>query len=709
MANLDAVLRITAQNDTGKVLEAIKKEIAEMATSIVDIEKAMLSVGRISGEMNLFRDDGQREAIDAAVHNMERLVTLTEKASAAQRSLAQNARSAAAAMSREGGGGGGGVGGGGGPRVVVGRAGGGGGRHRGVLGVAEEFAPFAGPELEEGVKAYFHAGATVEEQIARLKAAGVGGGDIDRARTEYRDFAKKHAGVLESDYLGFFKDATTIAPGESHDMAQLGALYKTSLRNSGISSSEYDVGNVLRIMDELGLKSQGDRVGFLDNFLKSQQAFGNQINTETALAAYRNAKQSIYGWSPDFRDKYFPTLLQSAGQQGGTEMMTALNNFVGGHMSHAELTSLADAGFVDRKDLMVNPKTGDIKGLKKGAHLFEKDMFEKNIAQWSWDFHDEFMKRKGSTEEGFSDLIAKMPRNMAGLVAFLNHNRDRIQRDAQTLEKPIGFKAADNAFLGENPVAGLEALKTAIEQFAGAVSEPAMKAVGTNLGALAQGIQTMAASYGDFAKQHPELARNTAVAAGAAGAGAAGWSLWKLYSGVSNLLGFGAGAGVGEGGAAAGGLLGGAFAPLTALAGLAYELGNSKSDLNAWMKENLNSHPAAPVADDWATTGKWRTQVAYARQWEDHPYIGAWGRDMENAHARAMSGPADQHGPVEALPLHGDVTGKFEVVVSSSSELLSVFNNVKQLVTQIPLNPNATGHSGRMDSDATPPGGKWDR
>src|SRR5208283_2626563 len=105
-------------------------------------------------------------------------------------------------------------------------------------------------------------------------------------------------------------------------------------RGSGLSSSEYDVGNVLRIMDEIGLKSQAQREDFVNNFLKAQQAFGSQITTETALAAYRNAKQSIYTWSDDFRNKFFPTLLQSAGQQGGTEMMTALSNYVGGHMSH---------------------------------------------------------------------------------------------------------------------------------------------------------------------------------------------------------------------------------------------------------------------------------------------------------------------------------------------------------------------------------------
>src|SRR5271166_2302241 len=130
------------------------------------------------------------------------------------------------------------------------------------------------------------------------------------------------------------------------------------------------------------------------------------ISTGTMLSAYRNAIQSIYDWSPEFRDKYFPTLLQSAGQQGGTEMMTALSNYVGQHMQHSEIKALQAAGFVNNKDIVYN-KVGDIKGFKPGAQLFEQDVFKKNIMQWLWDFHDAFMKRKGATEEPLAKFIER--------------------------------------------------------------------------------------------------------------------------------------------------------------------------------------------------------------------------------------------------------------------------------------------------------------
>jgi hypothetical protein len=187
---------------------------------------------------------------------------------------------------------------------------------------------------------------------------------------------------MEADYLAGFKDALVIAPAEPFEMAQLGARYRGAARNSGVSTTEADVSNVLRIMDELGLKSMPEREDFLNNFLKSQQAFGSQISSEEALAAYRHAKQSIYDWSPEFRNKFFPTLLQSAGQQGGTEMMTALNNYVGQHMQQSELKALARYGFVNNSDLLYD-KIGNVKGLREGAQLFEQDTFKSNIAQWA--------------------------------------------------------------------------------------------------------------------------------------------------------------------------------------------------------------------------------------------------------------------------------------------------------------------------------------
>jgi hypothetical protein len=422
-----------------------------------------------------------------------------------------------------------------------------------------EVLPFAGPGILHGTMEGVKAGATIQERIAQLQTSGAKPDEIEAARADYRSFSKTHAGVLEQEYLAGYKDARVIAPGEAFDMAQLGARYRAALRNSGISSSEGDVGNVMRIMDELGLKSMPEREDFLSSFLKSQQAFGDQIKTETALSAYRNAKQSIYDWSPEFRNKYFPTLLQSSGQQGGTEMMTALNNYIGHHMQKTEIESLIAAGFVRPQDVETDHGRTTF---RDNAQLFEQDVFKKNIAQWAWDFHDAFMKRSGATEDGFGDLIAKMPRNMAALIAFLDHNRARIERDAETLDKPVGLAAESNAALANNPIAGLAALRDGIEQFAAAVTQPAMEPIGHTLAWLAGLFTQLASAVSAFDKDHPDLAKLLGGGAIAGGMGIGGWLSLKLLSGFGSLLTGGGGAQL----TGAAGALGGSAAALDSAA-----------------------------------------------------------------------------------------------------------------------------------------------
>ncbi len=604
MAGLESQLTIRAADETAKAFSEVQARIKSLEAAAAGVEKVLGNMGRLSSEANAFGGVAQRDEMNAAIANMERLIGLTERATQAQRDLAVSAGRVAGVLRREDM-----VG----PRGGV-RPGGGLGVVEGAEGAAlaaraagrehdpfhrESMLPMAGPGILEGTKELVTSGASVEEEIARLKAAGAQIDEIDKAREQFRAISKRYSGMTEADYLAGYKDARVIAPSESFEMAELGARYKLGLRNSGVSSSEYDVGNVLRIMDEIGLKSTVDREHFLDSFLKSQQAFGGQITTETALAAYRNAKQSIYDWSPEFREKYFPTLLQSAGQQGGTEMMTALNNYVGHHMQKTEIESLVKAGFVRPQD--VSNDHGHV-SFKDGAQLFESDVFKQNIAKWAWDFHDTFMKRDGATEDKFGDLISKMPRNMAGLIAFLVHNRQRIERDAETLDKPVGLKAAEDQYLSANPVAGLEALEGAIKQFAAAVSQPEMQAIGAGLQEVAHGVQAMAAAYGDWAKANPKEAQAAGGAATVAGAAAGGYLSWKLFAGVGKLFGFGGGEAAASGASASAaskampflgrlGLLGSVILGAEALDPKG-DFGGATAPVDSWFKKHLGFDPS---------------------------------------------------------------------------------------------------------------------
>lgn len=377
--------------------------------------------------------------------------------------------------------------------------------------------------------------------------------------------------------------------------------------------------------------------------------------------------------------------------------MTAFNNWVGGHMSHAELKAMAAAGFVDPKDLMYN-KVGDVKGVKPGAHMYESDLFKSNIAEWSWDFHNTYMSRKGATESKFDDLVATMPRNMAALVSFWVHNETRAKRDADTRDRAIGSAASSDRYLATNPTAGLEALKDSIAAFASVVSQPAMQTIGASLQATAHGLQQLAAAYGDFAQKNPEAAKALGIGAGAAGAGAGGYLSWKLLTGFGRLFGFGgsaAAAAEGAGGIGLGGMIGGGMvlpaAAVVAGGAALWGVGPYGPFADYWR---------APTASDFPTDDMFeksrRSRMVY------HP--GGWVDDPEAARARAM-GTLSQHGPLQVeSTVHGDATVTTNITITASSELIAVAQAAQQVVAHMALNPVATGHSGRMDSDAMPIG-----
>jgi hypothetical protein len=373
-------------------------------------------------------------------------------------------------------------------------------------------------------------------------------------------------------------------------------------------------------------------------------------------------------------------------------MMTALNNYVGQHMSQSELRALASAGFVNSNDLITN-KIGDVKGLKPCAKLLEADTFKSNIAQWAWDFHDTFMQRKGANEGGFDDLIARMPRNMAGLIAFLTHNEARLKRDAGTLDTPVGLAAANDSSLANNPGAGLAALRDSITQFAATVTSPAVAAAAPAIAGLAHAIQTMSAAAGDFAKAHPQLA--TAGSAGAvAGAGATGgWLSWKLFTGIGKLLGFGDGAAAAGGGAAAAGSgLGRIIAGAAGAASLPGLIDLVTGD----------NRTAAARANDAAV-------MARLKSWAFGPSLGPPAPMM----GRDVHGPST--GPYAYFPAHA--AGPQSVSVSGAATI----EHTVRVDVHVDLDPDLRakidqavhgngeftvpligGGLGRMDSDAGP-------
>ncbi len=125
-------------------------------------------------------------------------------------------------------------------------------------------------------------------------------------------------------------------------MTQLAAQYRAAARASGVPLGDNDFLAIMRSMDEMGIKTRGSP-GVPQFMLKVQQKFQGTVTPETHLSAVQNLRSAKFELDPDFMKNYFPTLIQATGEQGGTEVMTAFNNYIGGHMQHSGLKKLAAA------------------------------------------------------------------------------------------------------------------------------------------------------------------------------------------------------------------------------------------------------------------------------------------------------------------------------------------------------------------------------
>ena len=720
MAGLEAVLRIVTKED-GSGLAQLKAQIAGIDKQIATFDKLMSAVGKvakatdpmiasIAASSRALKE--QKAAVTSLAEGLDSVEGSSAAAAGGQERLAASIAATNRVMAVQG--------------VEAARVAekivqaqrlaGGGGAREGRGGFWSEMrglAPFAAPEGAHVWREALGEGATLDNAMARLRTSNLATPeDIAKASADYREFSKTHTGVTEAEYLTSFREALSNAPkDEAFHLAGKMATIKLALRNSGVSSTAEDNLATIRAMDELGFKTEAERDRYLDETTKMRQVFGDQIKMSTYLSAIQNAHAAAYDWSDEFKYRYLPTLLQMSGEQGGTQIATGYSNYVGQHMQQSELRALADAGFVSSSDLIRN-KVGDVRGVRKGAQLFETDMFMKNIVQWAFDFHQAYMSRKGATEAGFSKLVARMPRNMGGMIEGIVHGAPRFGRDAGLIGNAPGQFAASDTFGGQNPGAALEALRELIAQFGAVVAGPAVQAAAPAMMKLAQAITTISSAAGQFEKDHPGAGTAVSSAATFGGGAAVLWGLWKMFTGVSKFLGFGGGgaggaAGGGAAAPAAGGALGriiGGVVGAASLPGLIdLVTGDNRTPeakaidaailgkIRSWFygpgapMQLPGAMPASPIG---APLGLYRAATLA-------------GRDVHSP----ATGPYAYYPPQQAVSVTGqaqvDHTVRLDIHVDLSPELRAKIDQIANDSHEY-IVPLLGGGTGQMDTDAAP-------
>jgi hypothetical protein len=430
----------------------------------------------------------------------------------------------------------------------------------------------AGPGILYATKHAATAGAEIQSEIVKMRAAGIPESDIARARAEASGLTAKYTNVKTADALERFKELRSIVlhPEEAHDLlptmvqanAAMNAIDRTGEMAKGLNFAA-------RGAEVLGLAQNPERFrSYIDSFIKAQQVMGATITPEQQYEFAKYAKSSGATLSDRFKMTTGVSLSQELG--GGTAGQS-IDQFVkqitGGFQgnNHSAAKEFVAMGLAKASDFETT-KTGSIKGMKPGHKLPGAALAQTDPDQWVYQYLLPALTNHGITSQ--EDQIAQIRRmfpagRAADLVTKLVQQQPSFENHAKLYGEAQGLDATKNN--QSDPFVAFGSLTTSLENFAGVLTSPAMENAAGVLSTMSSWFGSWADELSKFNQGNPTAAKVIGGSALAAGAGAGIWGTYSLFSGLMSGFGLGASATALDGSAAA---LSAAAAELSGAAGV---------------------------------------------------------------------------------------------------------------------------------------------
>ncbi len=414
---------------------------------------------------------------------------------------------------------------------------------RGLGTVAGNVAPFFGPGILHATGAAVRAGAGLETERMRLRAAGIPSVDIAAADREAMRLAAQNPNVSRTEILERYKEARSVllhpqeALTELPVVAQTNAALKALEAGGHVSKgSAQGLGFALKGAEVLGVAQNTQRLrGYLNAFVQAKQVMGDLITTEQIYDFATNVKSSGATLSDRFLQRTAMSLTaELRGMRAGTGVDQFVKQITGGFQGnqHAAAKEFLSLGLLNRGDFETS-KTGEILGLKTGHHvagyqlaMSDPDLWVKQYLLPAMQAHhitDEqeqlALVKKLFTSSRAADIVSKL---ITQAPSFANH--------ATLMDAAYGLNSA-SIFRGD-PTVQFDALKTSLETFAATLTSPTMQAAAHAMNSIATGLSNLSIRLDDFEKRHPDIARGLALSTIAGGAIGGTALTYNLLSGL---------------------------------------------------------------------------------------------------------------------------------------------------------------------------------
>ncbi|RIJ85409.1 phage tail protein [Ralstonia solanacearum] len=352
----------------------------------------------------------------------------------------------------------------------------------------------------------------------RIGALGLG----DPSTKEALAFAEqmKAYGVSQVEKAELMRDAMSVFADTHHAEMVMPTLAKMKFANAAVFGQAEGAENERKFVDMLkvielrgGLASEGEFKKQADMVQKVITATGGRVQAGEWLQVIKRGGLAAKGMDSEaFYYTLEPLVQEMDGATVGTAMMSAYQNLYQGKTTKRALHNLDKFGLIADRSKVQEDKAGQVSFMDPGA-LKDAELFRKNQFAWVEQVLLPALAAKGITSQAqVQDAIGSIlsNRTASNLISQMVVQRDQIHKNMRLNAGAAGIDQLDTAARGLSQGKELETLAR-VHDLEKSLGEKVLPLYARGLELVGQAAESVTT----FMRDHPTLAKATAVAVGA--------------------------------------------------------------------------------------------------------------------------------------------------------------------------------------------------
>lgn len=364
------------------------------------------------------------------------------------------------------------------------------------------------------------AGSAVNEQLAKMKAAGVSTGAVAANSAAALSAATSIRGTTWAGNLSTLMMLRSVLNNSEEARAALPAVARAQFAASVLGIGQEDFNALVKGMDIRG--------SFIKNGALDPAALAKSMNEAIATVAISGGlltgrqlfqftrmagpAASTIGTENFLRD--FVEIMQTVGRTGGRGALYMWKTLLGGGVTKAEAMALQRYGLVKG----AIPETAGHYALRPGQMVGYNDLAKNGIINWTYNDLLPALAHKGiTTPAQIAAAISSFPVTMQRLVTFLVTNRAQVEKGRIQADKAMGVDQY-GSLQANSPAAGMRDFTQAWTELLQALGKPLVRPAYQALGFITNKLIAL----DDWAGKHQTFVKWAALAAAALSALAIG-------------------------------------------------------------------------------------------------------------------------------------------------------------------------------------------